>query len=271
MDNLIEEIENITIDDCDGSGDTDGKASCSSVIHSNISDGGRQLNIFREYECFYFISTVNVFSLLNVTTLMLYVYVNDKTFDQIFELLPNLEYFGYMFMMNYSEYSALNRNIFKIKEDNKIKHLEITVSDYDFNYSIDYAALYGFIKQLKSLVSLRMEANSYRALSRLLIENRCSFRDLYLNYDNYFYFTECLIHYDIPTKFVKPSFENNVYKNLYIQVCAREIEKWHRCEEYLPGIRDIHYPSDREQTIERQSKWFIMDNRIFHATYRRNL
>lgn len=196
----------------------------------------------------------------SVTKFLLSVSENIETLDIFFEQMPNLIYFGYMYILH-SHNSKLNPKFFNIKTNNKMNDVEIAVSEYDFDYEIDYKVLCSFIQKFKVLKSLRIDLNIFKRISKLLIENEIKFIDLYLNWDYYFDIPlDIHTNYrESPKHFLQLPFEKKVYHNLFLQVCTQKVSDKFLVDEYLPGIKEINYPSNKPFQIIRKSKWFDMD------------
>lgn len=164
--------------------------------------------------------------------------------------MPNLEYFGYLYMLHHPHKHPPNFDIFNIKTNNRIKDVEITSSQYCLEYSqIDFSLLCGFIQKLRNLTSLRIDLNMFKTLSNLLIENEIKFENLYLHWDYRFVMTykdyksfgvkEC------PRYYLQEPFRRKVFKNLYLQVSTEKIDPFFFDYYHMPGIKEILYPSHR--------------------------
>lgn len=74
----------------------------------------------------------------NINKLILGCVAKIDCFDTYFKQMPKLEYFGYVFYTHYMKdenQQQLNPTAWDIADNYTIKHLEVTVSEYDIGYS----------------------------------------------------------------------------------------------------------------------------------------
>lgn len=186
--------------------------------------------------------------------------VNFESLDFFFDHMPNLMYFGYVFVTEYPYHCY--SNIFNTKLQSKLEQLEITASDSCSEFKIDYDSLIHFISihtEHGKLRTLRIDLQMFKLISKKLIQNNVKFENLYLNWNDYltiYYYGFC----ETAKYYLEKPYTKGVYKNLYLQVCTYPYNAFELTNQNFPGLKEIFYPVEIPGKFLWQSKWFKLNN-----------